>query len=272
MNIECCVCDMDGTLLNSRRELSEANVVALRQLQEQGVQVVLATGRTDLYVKEVAHRLQITAPVISCNGGMVRRLTDGEVLYHKYFPQEVDRQLAAVCLEQDYDCLVYSADKVYYRQGSERIKVFQNYNERVQPDFRAPLEAFSKGDDLPLGRVLKFFIWSLQEVQQLKLREQFENTGQLSMVISEKAGFDIMAQGISKGAALQFLSEKMGFSLAKTAVFGDNYNDISMLKLAGYSIAMGNGETAVKQAAKFVTCSNDEDGVAVGIRQFLLSE
>jgi len=59
MNIECCVCDIDGTLLNSKRDVSEANIEAIRKFQEKVVEIVLATGRTDLYVKDVVHRLGI---------------------------------------------------------------------------------------------------------------------------------------------------------------------------------------------------------------------
>jgi len=78
-----------------------------------------------------------------------------------------------------------------------------------------------------------------------------------------------MARGISKGKALQFLSDKMGFNLKKTVVFGDNYNDISMMKLVGCAIAVDNAEPQVKQVATYVTRSNDEDGIAYAIKNYL---
>lgn len=269
MNIECCVCDMDGTLLNSKRDISENNVKAIRRLQERGVEIVLATGRTDLYVKDAAHRLGISAPVISSNGGMVRRIDSEEVLYHKYLPSEIDKNLAQYCFEHHEDMIVYSPDCVYYRDGSERVKIFQSYNQRVQPEFHVPLQVINQPEELPFGKVLKFFLWNAAPERTDALKKLYQE--QLAMVSSEKNAFDLMAKGISKGEALRFLSEKMGFDLKKTAVFGDNYNDISMLKLAGHPIAMANAEEAVKGQAEYVTTSNDEDGIAYAIEHYILT-
>lgn len=270
MNIECCVFDMDGTLLNSKRDVSEANIRAIRQLKAKGVEIVLATGRTDLHVKDVAYRLGVSAPVISSNGGMVRQLTCDEVLYYKYIPAVADRGLAEACFEKNYDCIVYSSSMVYYRQHSERVKFFRQYNERVQPLFRVPIQEISRPDDLPLGNLLKFFIWNITLQQTVEFEQFYNQEGHLTMVSSEKNAFDIMAQGVSKGEALRVLSQKMGFDLNKTVVFGDNYNDISMMKLAGYPIAVANAEIEVKQLAKYVTRSNDEDGIAYAILNYLL--
>jgi hypothetical protein len=261
---------MDGTLLNSKRDVSAVNIKAMRHLKEKGVEIILATGRTDLYVKDVAHRLGVSAPVISSNGGMVRRLSSDEVLYHKYIPSVADRRLAEFCFEQNYDCIVYSSNMVYYRKNSERIKLFHQYNERVQPAFCVPIQEVSQPDDLPLGSILKIFIWNITPQQTTKLKQLHNQEGRLTMVSSEKNAFDIMGQGISKGEALRFLSQKMGFNLEKTMVFGDNYNDISMMKLAGYPVAVANAEAEVKQVAKYVTRSNDEDGVAHAIQEYLL--
>jgi len=86
MDIECCVCDLDGTLLNSAMTLSDENISAIRKLHERGIRVVLATGRNDLYVKDIARQLAISTPIISCNGGLVRWQDTGEVLYSKHLP------------------------------------------------------------------------------------------------------------------------------------------------------------------------------------------
>lgn len=271
MDIECLVCDMDGTLLNSNRDISEANVKAMRELKAKGVELILATGRTDLYVKDVAHRLGITAPVISANGGMVRVINSEDILFHRYLPQDFDRRLAETCFDRDYDCIVYSAERVYHRPNSKRVQFFHQYNERVQSSFRVPLTEIMKPEDLPFGKVLKFFLWNLTSKQVDELHTVFNQSGKLNMVTSEKNGLDVVAHGISKGEALRFLAEKMGFNLEKTAVFGDNYNDISMLKLAGVPIAVANAEPEVQKIAKFITKSNDEDGIAYAIQNYILA-
>lgn len=269
MNINYCVCDMDGTLLNSARDISEGTERALRRLQEQGVTLVLATGRTDLYVKDAVQRLGVTAPVISSNGALIRNMATGEVLYHKYLPEHLATAMAERCFSHDYDALIYSPEYVFHRSGSQRIQVLQGYNARVTPDLRVPLKAINGPEDLPLSRLVKFFLWNIGAEQEAALKEIYGATGELSLVTSEHLAFDVMAAGISKGAALQFLANHYDFDLAKTAVFGDNYNDISMLQIAGYSVAMGNAESPVKAAAKYVTRSNDEDGIAYAIEHIL---
>jgi Cof subfamily protein (haloacid dehalogenase superfamily) len=262
---------MDGTLLNSKRDISEANVKAMRKLKAQGVEIVLATGRTDLHVKDVAHRLDVTAPIISANGAMVRCIKSAEVLFQRYLPDDFDRRLAEFCFDRDYDCMVYSSDWVFHRPNSKRIKNFHEYNARVQPDFRVPLKEISCSADLPFGQVIKFFLWQLTGTQITELKTIFNKEGKLNMVSSEKNGLDVVAEGISKGEALRFLADKMGFDLKKTVVFGDNYNDISMLKVAGLPIAVANAEAEVRQIAKFVTRSNDEDGVAYAIQNYIFA-
>lgn len=271
MDIECCVCDMDGTLLNSQRDVSEENIRALQQLRGKGVEIVLATGRPDFYVKDVVHRLGVSAPVISMNGGMVRQLSNDEVLYCKYIPEVADREFAEDCFNKQYDCIAYSSSIAYHRPNSERVKVFRQYNERVRPEFRVPLQEIKQAKELPFGTILKFLIWNITP-QQITELEEFHNTeSHFTMISSEKSVLDIMAQGVSKGQALQFLSQKMKFDLNKTVVFGDNYNDISMMNLVGYPIAVANAETEVKTLARFVTRSNDENGIAYAIENYLLN-
>jgi Cof subfamily protein (haloacid dehalogenase superfamily) len=272
MDVECCVCDLDGTLLNSSMTLSDANISAIRILQERGVTVVLATGRNDLYVKDIARQLEISTPIISCNGGLVRWQDTGEVLYSKHLPSPTDRRIIEYCLAKDYDFTVSSYDCIYHQKNSERVAVFHQYNAKVQPALRVPLKEMAEPDALPLGKLLKLFIWKLNASQIDEFVQLHNPDGGLTIVSSEKNGLDIMAQCTSKGEALRVFTNKYGIDLAKTVVFGDNYNDISMMELAGYPIAVANAEEQVKQAAKYVTLSNNEDGVAYAIHQYILGK
>lgn len=272
MDVECCVCDLDGTLLNSSMALSDANISAIRILQERGIMVVLATGRNDLYVKDIARQLGISTPIISCNGGLVRWQDTGEILYSKHLPSPTDRTIIEYCLAKDYDFTVSSYDCIYHRKNSERVAVFHQYNAKVQPALRVPLKEITQSDALPLGKLLKLFIWKLNKSQIDEFSQLHNSEGKLTIVSSEKNGLDIMAQCTSKGEALRFFTAKYGINLANTMVFGDNYNDISMMELAGYPIAVANAEEQVKQSAKYVTLSNNEDGVAYAIHQYILDK
>jgi Cof subfamily protein (haloacid dehalogenase superfamily) len=270
MDVECCICDLDGTLLNSAMTISEENISAIRNLHDRGIMVVLATGRNDLYVKDIAHQLGISTPIISCNGGLVRCQNTGEVLYSKHLPSPTDGMIVEYCLAKKYDFTVSSYDCIYHQKDSERVAVFHQYNAKVQPAFRVPLKEIVQLDALPLGKLLKVFIWKLNASQIAEFSQLYNRDGMLTIVSSEKNGLDIMAQCTSKGEALRFFSKKYDINLAKTVVFGDNYNDISMMELVGHPIAVANAEEKVKQTAKYVTLSNNEDGVAHAIRQYIL--
>ncbi|CUH96574.1 hypothetical protein P22_2664 [Propionispora sp. 2/2-37] len=271
MKFECCVCDLDGTLLNSNMEISEESVKAIQQLQECGITVILATGRNDLYVKALAKQIGVSAPIISCNGSLIREQSTGEVIYSRHLPCDHDRTMVEYCIRRGYDFTVSTYDCIYCRPDSKRVQLFHQYNNKVDPEFRVPLKELTQAEELPLGSLLKLFIWRLSAEQVRKFEGQHNRAGLLSIVSSEKDGLDIMPQGVSKGAALQYFANRQGIDLAHTMVFGDNYNDISMMELAGLPIAVANAEQAVKQAAKYVTLSNDEDGVAHAIRKYILT-
>ncbi len=272
MDIKWCVFDLDGTLLNRKGNLSRETIAVVRQVIQAGIKVVLATGRSPLFVKDIAAQLGIVCPVISCNGGLIVDIRNGDVLFSKPIADQMVQKLAAYCLQEQDDTFVYSYDHIYYSSPSNRVIQYQRYNMEVQAAFKIPLKEMRSGDDLPFGQVIKFFIRNVDEPHAREFEQNLNGENQLAFVSSAKNALDVMANGISKGVGLNFLAEKMGINLAQTAVFGDNFNDISMLELAGCPIAVDNAEEKVKAAAKYVTGSNDEDGVAHALRRYVLPE
>lgn len=272
MDIKWCVFDLDGTLLNKKGELTRATIATVRQVIQAGITVVLATGRSPLFIKKIVAQLGVVCPVISCNGGLIVDIRQDDILFSKTIPDYMVQKIAKYCLQQQAETFVYSYDHIYYSNPSSRTLKYQRYNTEVQASFKIPLREMRSGNDLPLGQVIKFFICNLDEVQASEFEQLFNSQNQLTLVSSAKKALDIMANGVSKGTGLNFMAEKIGMDLAQTAVFGDNFNDISMLQLAGCPIAVGNAEEAVKAVAKYVTGSNDEDGVAQALRKYVLTE
>ena len=272
MDFRWCVLDLDGTTLNSKGRLSDENVEAIKALAETGVGIVLATGRSDLFVRDFVSRLGVTLPVISCNGGLVRDVHSGEVLFGRPIPELKTKELAEYVIQNGYDTLAYSYDHVYYFRGSEKIGLYHSYNAEVEAAFRVPLREASAGGDLPITKVLKFFVSHIDPEIAGRLASEINSDGSLSTVQSMRDVLDIMASGITKGEALRFLAERLGMDLRETIVFGDNHNDISMLKLAGWPIVPGNAEEDAKKIAKHVVPSNDDNGVAWAIRELILAK
>lgn len=269
MDIKWCVCDVDGTLIDSQRRLTGETLRAIEEMRQAGIELILSTGRSPLFIKELVASLRLNGPVICCNGATIRHTGSGETLFSKMIHKESIRALAKEFLDREIDTLMYSHDRIYYNYGSKRAQLYHAFNEKALPEFRVPLTEIRRAEDLPEA-IMKFFVWDIDQAAAKKLEETFNREGHLYMVSSMRGSIDIMSDGVSKGEALRFLAEKQGIDLTKTAVFGDNYNDVSMFQFAALPIAMGNGEEAAKQAAKYVTRSNDEDGVAYAIRRYIL--
>lgn len=268
MKIDCCVCDLDGTLLNSNKEVSSANLQALQKLKKHGVKIVLATGRNDVYVKGLAMEIGITEPIIACNGALVRSPITNEVLYHKFLPKKFVEEIASYCFSNAYDFTASVCDSMFCSANSKRVNFFHEYNQAMAPEFKIPIHMMETVEDLPLGEVLKMFIWQLSEAQAVRIKQRYNMDEKITFVSSEKNGLDIIAKDTSKGNALSIIAERYHLLFDRIAIFGDHHNDISMLKLAGYSFAMENAEPEVKQAAKYITKSNDEDGVSYAIEKY----
>ncbi len=272
MDIKWCVFDLDGTLLNKKGELTSATIATVREVIQAGIKVVLATGRSPLFVKGIVAQLGIVCPVISCNGGLIIDIRQNDVLFSKPINDQMVQKIAQYCLQQQREAFVYSYDHIYYCSPSSHTRKYQRYNTEVQASFKIPLRELQSSGDLPLGQVIKFFICNVDETQASEFEQFFNSENQLTLVSSAKNALDIMAKSISKGTGLNFLAKKLGMDLAQTAVFGDNFNDISMLQLVGCPIAVGNAEAKVKAVAKYVTGSNDEDGVAQALRKYVLTK
>lgn len=271
MKFDCCVFDLDGTLLNSRKEISSANLQALQKLKKHGVKIVLATGRNDVYVKGLAMKIGITEPIIACNGALVRSPITNEVLYHKFLPEEFVQEVASYCFSNAYDFTASVCDGMFCSANSKRVNIFHEYNMTMVSEFKIPIHMMETAADLPLNQILKMFIWKLDKDQVVKIKQRYNADEKFTFISSEKGGLDITVKEASKGIALSVIADKYHLVLDRIAVFGDHHNDISMMERAGYSFAMGNAEPEVKQAAKYITKSNDEDGVAYAIEKYFFS-
>ena len=269
MTIQWCVCDLDGTLLNSHYRISRENMAAIKRLRAEGIQFLLATGRPDFWVKEIVDLLQAEGPLIACNGAVIRNVPAGSLLRYEAMDASMVQSFADYCLARQIDLLAYTTDTVYYTPGSRLLQVFLDYNRSKPTHYHVPAVPLEKGLIWPTEAVVKM----LGDSRELPLDPEFRELLQDSRItaVSSRPGLmDIMAKGVSKGSALELLSASGIINLSHTVVIGDNYNDLSMFAVTDYGIAMGNAETELKQAARFITKSNEEHGIAYAIDQWIL--
>ena len=266
-----CVCDLDGTLLDGNGEVSPRDQAALTRAAA-GVELILATGRSDLMVGQYVRDLGVRMPIIACNGGLIRDARSREILHVKPIAPELAERLCHEFSARRHDFLVYTIDEVLFSPGSQRVARFETYNTLVEPDLRVPLVPLSgltrDGSTPP---ILKFLVADMDEPMRQVFERRFNGGGELTIVSSERGVVDIMAPSTTKGGALEMLASARGVDLARTIAFGDNYNDVSMLERCGFPIAMANAEAAVKHVAAYVTLSNEESGVGDALERLILT-
>jgi Cof subfamily protein (haloacid dehalogenase superfamily) len=266
-----CVFDMDGTLLDPSGVLAPRDRQALARLSAGGVELVLATGRLDLMVLHFAHELGVTAPIVACNGALVRDPRSREIVHVRAIAPALVGRLRAFLEGRRHSYLLYQADHVYHTARSSRLARFQRYNAAARPDHRVPLSPLEELDRLASPPpTLKVLVTDVGEEALAELAERFGGEAGLALVVSERGALDITAGGTSKGEGLAVLARARGMDLSRTVAFGDNHNDVSMLERCGLAIAMGNAEPEVKRVAAFVTRTNAESGVAHAIEALLL--
>ena len=265
------VSDLDGTLLNSKKEVSNKNQRAIEALRERGIFFAIATGRSDLLTRRYISELDITTPIITCNGGIIKDMHKDEIIHKQLLPLPKALEVIEYCKTQQWDYLVYTPEIIYYTEKSIRIEFIREYNRNVTEDLRVPIQPIGELLKKEKEQILKILIRNEDESAVLqKLGDNLNKDHRFAMVSSGTGLIDIMTTGVSKGNATRVLAKYLGVDLAETVVLGDKHNDMSMFEVAGLSVAMENAEEELKKAADVVTLSNDASGFCDAIYKYVL--
>ncbi|KZL89914.1 Cof-type HAD-IIB family hydrolase [Clostridium magnum] len=269
-----CVCDMDGTLLNSKDIISEENEAALKKLQQMGLEVIIASGRVDLLMKPFIKQLNLKGNIICCNGGLIKNIETGEILYSKVMDKGAVREIIDYALGNNINFLIYTNKVVYSNKNNPKAEKYEKLNMSLSKDLQIPITYI---DDSIIKNIHNIDIFKILLVcdnhEIVKVAQKhLSKSDKLTAVSSVKGLLDIMASNTSKGHGLKILSDKLDVDLDKVIAFGDNYNDVEMFQCVGMPIAMGNAEEDVKLQAKYVTKSNDEAGIAYAINNYILQK
>lgn len=266
-------CDLDGTLLDRTQRISKGNLAAVRLAQEKGIFVTICSGRIPSMLQLFARELKIDGPLIACNGALITHAVTGEIIEGVPMePKDVDR-LLAFCRKEELDHSVLTLGVSYFSKNSRRVQRFLSYNACAAEVGVSgiPIAYF---EDEPEGHfretVYKVLVNRLKPHDLEKVAHFVENHTGLHHTSSDDGLLDISAMGVSKGAGVLRLANHLGIKPGEVCVFGDWDNDISMFEVAGMTVAMENGCDKLKALATHQTKSHEDDGVAYGIRNFIL--
>lgn len=271
LDVKLIALDLDDTLLNDNREICENTILALRKCAEQGIYVVLCSGRAEDGILPFVRKLEIAGTqagkfLIAINGCSVFDLHSRTQIYKKIVPTEVLLYCDDEAEKMGLNSEIYTPDTIFYAKETKwtRLDVdLCHLKGEVVKDYKKLLEKGSCKMLIP-GEPEKLII--LQE----KLKKEL---GEKAVIFTSKPYFlEILPPNCGKGEAIIWLANHIGIDIKNCMSFGDSMNDESMIKLCGYGIAMENGLDYIKNIADFVTeKDNNHGGVGDFIEKYVLN-
>lgn len=259
--------DIDGTILNSQKKISERTKQAIRQAQEAGVEIVLASGRPTAGVWPVVRELgldQTGGYFLPFNGARIIHCQTGAVLKEQFLPGQMIDRVIQKAGEYRVSLMAYRTEDVITEQPDDP---YIQLEARINGLAVTPVADMRKALDFPANKFLMLADGSyLAEVEKRAAADLPE----LNIYRSEPYFLEIMPDGVDKASGLRWLGKHLGIPAGAMLCCGDGYNDLSMIRSAGLGVAMGNAQESVKQAADVITAPNDEDGAAKAIARYLL--
>ncbi|RLQ93437.1 Cof-type HAD-IIB family hydrolase [Falsibacillus albus] len=285
MKIHCIATDMDGTLLNSKQKVSEANKRAIMEAKEKGIQVIVATGRSYSEARFPLDEAEIECPIICVNGAEIRD-EKGGITHTTGMDSAISAEVANKLRDKGIYFEVYTNQGTYtedYEKGIDIIiDIFQSSNPQVSEHKirEAAKERFSKGHISVIEDyeqifhessmiIYKFLAFSFDDDALSSAKELLDQVEGIAVSSSGRENLEITNVHAQKGIALEQFTKEQGLDMSKTMAIGDNFNDLSMMKKVGRPVAMGNAAEGIKEFCEFHSATNEEDGVAKAIFEVL---
>jgi Cof subfamily protein (haloacid dehalogenase superfamily) len=277
--------DLDGTLLNEEHEVSKENIKAIQRAQEQGIEVIVATGRTYFDAVSICKKFGLNTYLISYNGAAIHDKIGQEISSLTMGRDDV-RYMVNWLEERDYYYEVSTYKKIYISSHAKEIlhreaqrlkgtafEVDSTYFEEIVEQIfsqsgMTPVKNYEEAMDAEEA-LYKVFCFSFDDKKRQIAIDNFAGMKQFLMTSSMTNNFELGNKDASKGNALKIVADRLGISLDKAMAIGDNYNDVSMMEIVGFSVAMGTAKEDIKKLCSFVTYGNDKHGVAHAIEKFM---
>ena len=265
-NIRLVIADVDGTLVTQEKVLTARAIEAVKRLRSANIAFTLTSGRPPLGIKMLIRALALTEPIAAFNGGVLVH-PDLTVMAQSFLTADIAAKVIEVITRQGVDCWVYTDRDWLVRQDNgphvAREQWTVGFAPTVVTNFTAHLERVAKivgvSDDH-------------SAVARCEADVRHDAGNYVSAARSQPYYLDVTHPDANKGHVVDVLSEARSIQPELIATIGDMPNDVLMFKKSGVSIAMGNASPDVQRQAKFVTTSNEDEGFARAMEDFVLGE
>lgn len=282
--------DLDGTLLNSYSEISEENRNALKYAKEKGIEIVLASGRIANSVANIANEINANNYFISGNGSMLYDMQNNKILYENYIDKEKMLELIKLCERNSIYYNIYTEDAVIAKSINYNVLFYNYENSKKNQERKTKIiiesDVYSYIKESNIQKFLKMTICDENKIVFSRITKMMKKIPEVDVLdvshMSRKMiksgtesieiGYyytEITNRNVDKWYAIEELMRIRGIKKDEVIAIGDNMNDKIMIQEAGFGIAMGHSNPEVKKVANYVTKDNNENGVAVAIKEIL---
>ena len=273
MPVKLIACDLDGTLLGADHiTVSERNKKALFEAHEKGIKLAVATGRTLSVIYNVIDQLPFLDYVIYSNGAAVCDLKTAKTVYEDYMPAETALDIFKFLSRFPAYFEFYQDGKQHSQNGREKYFTGMDLPQEFLDSYAA--STIMHDDIMTLAdknvEKINLFYFGGEYYDEIK-NYLFSHSG-IDCTSPVSGDIEMTAKGVDKAKALEGLCSELGIDSSEVMAFGDADNDLGMLEFAGYGTAMKNAAQICKDKAKYVTLTNEEDGVAAFVERYALGK
>lgn len=270
------ITDVDGTLLNSEKKITNKTKLALIKAQEKGVKLVLASGRPTSALTNIARELNMdkyNGILISFNGAKVTELKTNNILYNKTISISDSKSVLEHLKNFDVIPMIDKGNYLYINNVFKNIYIDNSTFNVIEYESRSgnfnlcEIEDLSSFVDFPLNKIL--ISGNPEYLKKHHKDIMYPFLDRLNCMFTSHFYLEFTKKNIDKLRAIIDVILPLGFNKEDIISFGDGENDLSMIEFAGLGVAMGNSVETVKNKADYITSSNNEDGIAVALDKYL---
>lgn len=281
------ISDMDGTLLNKNGEITKDNLNTIKYIiKKKNILFAIVTGRQSKTVRRLLREYGLNLNIIGLNGSEIRN-DDNNIVFEEFIDDNRSKEIVDFLEEKQFLYKCYNADEIIMNTPNRLKNILEEFvikkygNVSEEGDLLKYLKKLSQ-DSKVVSNIKKYLNERNFKISKIEILDSNINDlkklkeslicRDINVSSSYKYNIEIVNSRVNKGEAVRIFSDKLSIGRKEIAAFGDNYNDIPMLRYAGMGIAMGNSVEEVKKIVDFITLSNEENGVAYGIRKYILAQ
>lgn len=268
LNKRLIVSDFDGTLINSQNTITDNVRLAINEYVACGGIFAVCTGRMLCSILPRVRELGLKGLVAAYQGSVIADIESGEFLRHNSLKSRDCAEICAFAESYNFTCNAYSDEVLYtsIAKGDKGLETYEKITGVKAVNIDGAMSQFIQKNGLSCNKIT-FLVYPDDRERLYKLLQN-EFADRFDVTCSAVCLVEVSPKGDDKGMALKFIADYFGIDMSSTVAIGDNLNDLSMINAASVGIAVGNAVDELKEAADYVSVSNNEDAVAEIIEKF----